>query len=361
MPDMKILHTADWQLGIKLAFVEPERAAQLRMARFNTVRNIAKLAKEKQVDVVVVAGDVLDDNGVGRDTLQATDDALAQFDPIPVVLLPGNHDAGTADCALLRLQKSKHVHIAISCEPIKLGGGTLYPCPLLTRHQYDDPAEWIPAGAVNDGVRVAIAHGGALDFGAGDCELPNRIDVPRILSKGIDYVALGDWHGTFTYNERAWYSGTHEPTRFKEKDPGNVLVVEIASPGAVPVIVSIPVASTRWLRHRVVFSETGQVAELRTYLDQLPERASTLLELDLSGHLPIKDKANLELLLIEYNERLAYLRLEDKVLVQPTTEELAGFTAEGFIGEAANELRVSQEPAARDALVLLYRLMQEAR
>lgn len=357
---MKILHTGDWQLGIKFAFVAPERAAQLRMARFNTVRKIAQLAKDEKVDVVVVAGDVLDDNGVGRDTLQAADDALAQFAPIPVVLLPGNHDAATADCALLRLQKRKHVHIATSRELIKLGGGTLYPCPLLTRHQFDDPAEWIPSEADADGVRVAIAHGGALNFGAGDCELPNRIDVQRILGKGIDYVALGDWHGTFTYNERAWYSGAHEATRFKERDPGNVLLVEIAAPGALPVIRTIPVASTRWLQHRVVFSEAGQVDELRAYLDQLPERASTLLELELSGHLPIKAKADLDMLLIDYSARLAYLRLEDKVLVQPTAEELASFTAEGFIGEAANDLRASTDPAARDALVLLHRLMQEA-
>lgn len=356
---MKILHTADWQLGIKFAFVESDRGARLREARFNTVRKIARLAKNERVDVVVVAGDVLDDNGVGRDTLQSTDDALAQFEPIPVVLVPGNHDAGTADCALLRLQVRKHVHIGINRAPIQLGADTLYPCPLLTRHQYEDPAEWIPSDIGSDGVRVAIAHGGVLDFGVGDCELPNRIDVPRILGKGIDYVALGDWHGTFIYNERAWYSGTHEPTRFKEKDPGNVLLVEIAGPGAVPVITRIPVANTRWVQQRLVFSDAGQVDELREYLERLPERGSTLLELSLSGHLPIKSKSDLELLLVEYNERLAYLRLEDNVLVQPTPEELNNFMAEGFIGEAVTELRAAEEPAARDALVLLYRLLQE--
>lgn len=358
---MKILHTADWQLGIKFAFVAPDRSAQLRMARFNTIRKIAALAKDDQVDVVVVAGDVFDDNGVGRDILQAADDALALFDPIPVVLLPGNHDAGTANCALYRLQKRNHLHVAIGREPIKLADGTIYPCPLLTRHQFDDPAEWIPHRGGGEGVRVAIAHGGALNFGAGDCELPNRIDVPRILGKGIDYLALGDWHGTFTVNDRAWYSGTHEPTRFKERDPGNVLLVEIAAPDAVPEIRKVAVASTRWRLQSVVFSAPNQVDELRAQLEQLPERASTLIELDLSGNLPINAKATLERLLMEYSERLAHLRLTDKVLAQPTEEELSDFSAEGFIGEAVNDLRAAHDPAAQDALVLLYRLMQEAR
>jgi DNA repair exonuclease SbcCD nuclease subunit len=355
---VRFLHTADWQLGIKYAYVAPERAAQLRMSRFNAVRKIAQLARERKVDAVLVAGDVMDDNGVGRDTLQQTDDALAQFD-VPVLLLPGNHDPATPDSALARLAKPKHVHLAVTKAPIHLERMTVYPCPLMTRHQYDDPGAWIPERAAGDGVRVALAHGGALKFGGGDCEVPNRIDVDRMIGKGIDYVALGDWHGTFKVNDRAYYSGAHEATRFKEKGPGNVLIVEIDEPGVLPRVEVVRIANTRWLQHDVAFSEAGQVAELRTFLDALPERAQTLVELNMTGHLPIKAKAELDALLEDYGERLAHLDLGgSQVLVQPTEEELAAFTAEGFIGQAADDLRTSTEASSRDALVLLHRLMQ---
>src|SRR6187399_717678 len=62
---VRFIHTADWQLGLKLRYLQPERAAQLRLIRFQTVRAIAALARQRQADFVLVAGDVLDDNGLG--------------------------------------------------------------------------------------------------------------------------------------------------------------------------------------------------------------------------------------------------------------------------------------------------------
>lgn len=357
----RFLHTADWQLGIKFAYVAPERAAQLRQSRFLAVRKIAQLAKDRKVDAVLVAGDVMDDNGVGRDTLQQTDDALAVFDPVPVILLPGNHDPATPDSALARLAKRKHVHLATTRDPIKLANGTVYPCPLLTRHTFDDPAAWLPERGPSDGVRVALAHGGAIDFAEGDCETPNLLDVKRMLGRGFDYVALGDWHGTFKYNDRVYYSGAHEGTRFKEADPGNVLIVEIAGPGATPQVETVRVANTHWVQRQVQFTDAGQVEELKSFLEALPERAQTLVQLELTGQLAIQAKSDLDVLLEDCGQRLAHLNLKtNSVLVQPTEQELASFTAEGFIGQAVEDLRAASDPASRDAMVLLHRLMREA-
>jgi len=75
---IRILHTADWQLSLKLRYVNAERAAQLRLLRFQTVRAIARLAKSELVDLVIVAGDVLDDNALGRDANQSDDWILPQ-------------------------------------------------------------------------------------------------------------------------------------------------------------------------------------------------------------------------------------------------------------------------------------------
>src|SRR6202022_4782089 len=78
---VRFIHTADWQLGLKLRYLPPERAAQLRLIRFQTVRAIAALAKSRQADFVLVAGDVLDDNGLGRDNLQQTATATRMPSP----------------------------------------------------------------------------------------------------------------------------------------------------------------------------------------------------------------------------------------------------------------------------------------
>jgi len=192
----RFLHTADWQLGLGLRFVPGDRGAKVRNERFEAVRRLAALAHEHEVDAVVVAGDVFDDNGVGPHTLQAARDALALFAPIPVLLLPGNHDAATPGCALSRLQGGDHVRVLLDRRAEVVGDAAFFACPLLHRHERDDPTAWLPAREAGDAaVRVAVAHGAVLDFSE-TTESPNRIDAASVLARGFDYLALGDWHGT---------------------------------------------------------------------------------------------------------------------------------------------------------------------
>jgi DNA repair exonuclease SbcCD nuclease subunit len=361
---VKLLHTSDWQLGLRLNFVGGDAAVRLRAQRFDTVRRIGRLARERQVDAVLVAGDVFDDNGVGADTVQQARDALAEFGDIPVILLPGNHDPATADSALRRLLPTpEHVHLALTREVITVGGATrpleIYPCPLMTRHHYDDPAAWLPGRGDSTAIRVAVAHGGALSFGE-TTETPNRIDVAAILGRGFDYVALGDWHGVYQVAPQAWHAGAPEATRYKEKQPGYVLIVDIDAPGAEPRVEQVPVARTRWLTQTLDLASDDSLDALAARLDALEEKSWTLLELTLHGQLSLAGQARLEALLDDYRGRLAHLRVDaGAVTAAPTASDLDTLRGEGFLGRAIERLRGGEDPADADALRLLYRLMQE--
>src|ERR1700760_4148663 len=148
---VRFIHTADWQLGLKLRYLQPERAAQLRLIRFQTVRAIAALARGRHADFVLVAGDVLDDNALGRDNLQQTTDALRSFGDLPVGLLPGNHDAATADSALMRPERPPAGKVLAERTPVRVGDSLIYPCPLMRRHEMDDPTRWLTAREPGDG------------------------------------------------------------------------------------------------------------------------------------------------------------------------------------------------------------------
>lgn len=358
---MKLLHTADWQLGLRLNFVGGDNAVRLRAQRFDTVREIGRLARQHQVDAVLVAGDVFDDNGVGGDTLQQTRDALEAFGDVPVILLPGNHDPATADSALRRLACGRaNVHVALAREPIELPGLTVFPCPLMTRHLFEDPAGWLPRQTDAEVIRVVLAHGGALNFGE-TTDTPNRIDVGAILERGYDYVALGDWHGLFEVGPRAWYSGAHEATRFKEKRPGHVLLVDVDAPGAVPHIEAVGIARSRWLTREVDLFEDADLDTFAAWLDALEEKSWTLLELSLRGQLSLAGHARLEALLRDWQSRLALLRIDtDTVQLAPTADDLAALRAEGYLGRAIEVLRSGEDEQDADALRLLYRLMKES-
>jgi DNA repair exonuclease SbcCD nuclease subunit len=356
---MRFLHTSDWQLGLKLNFVPGEAGARLRAQRFDTVRRIAEVGRERKVDAVVVAGDVFDDNGVGPDTIQQARDALAVFAPLPVLLLPGNHDPADSASALAQLAASPHVRVLSDQTPVATADGIFFPCPLLQRHTREDPTAGLPPrGPGESAVRVAIAHGGVLDFSE-TTETPNRIDVPRLLAKGFDYLALGDWHGTLRFDARAWYSGTPEPTRFTEQRPGNVLLVTIPAAGETPEVEPIPVGRARWLSHEMRFYADSDVTGLAAWFDAPTfERSWTLVSLALDGHLSLSGRASLDLLLETERGRFLHLDVSrDAVVDAPSDEDLHVLTAEGFVGIAANALRLEGTPEARGALRLLHRML----
>ena len=206
---------------------------------------------------------------------------------------------------------------------------------------------------------MIIAHGGVLDF-AEETETPNLIDAQRVLARGFDYLALGDWHGILHFGPRVWYPGTPEATRFKERAPGNALLVEIAGAGAEPQVTPIPVARTRWLSQGWSFHEGGDLERLGQWFEALVERSWTLVNLTLEGELSLGDRARLDTLLEDQGARLLHLRVDGTRLVDsPSEADLAAFSAEGLLGAAAAELQSEESPAGRDALRLLYRFLTE--
>ena len=64
---VRILHTADWQLGKQFENLEApsDKLAFLRQGRIDVVRRIGQLAIDRSVDAILVAGDVFERNEVG--------------------------------------------------------------------------------------------------------------------------------------------------------------------------------------------------------------------------------------------------------------------------------------------------------
>jgi DNA repair exonuclease SbcCD nuclease subunit len=356
------IHTSDWQLGLKLAYIPGDAGAQARLLRYQTVRAIAAVAHDRQVDAVLVSGDVLDSNAAGPETLQRAREALAAFAPVPVLLISGNHDHGGEACALDRLVEGlPHVRLLNRREAVTVAGATILPCPLLRRHEVDDPTAWLPQRGPQDGIRIAMAHGGVVDFAAlagDDVESPNLIDLRAVLAKGVDYLALGDWHGTLRVDPRAWYSGTPEATRFKERDPGKILVVRIAAPGAEPQVAQVPVATTTWQRWEETLADDAAIARLQSRFAGLAQSTTTCIELTLAGTLTLAGRTRLDALLQDWSQRCMLLRIDaTQVVAQPSEDDIAALAEPGLLAETVRRLRADTAPESGEALLLLHRLL----
>ncbi len=364
---MRFLHTADWQLGLKLAFIPGDRGAEARLLRFVAVGRLVELAHAHAVDGVLVCGDVFDDNAVGQEVLQRAREALAGFAPLPVLLLPGNHDWADPRGALARLDAGGHVRVCAAREPLPLGDGTVWPCPLARRHERDDPTAWLPAAPDDGRPAVVMAHGGIIDFAAlardgadaaaADPETPNLIDAGAVLERGYDYLALGDWHGALAAGPRVRYPGTPEPTRLKERDPGRALLVEIPARGAEPAVEALPVAATSWTRWRRALDGGDAVAALAAELAALERPSRTVLGLELEGSLPLAAQTRLEEVLAAWSERLLHLRVDSaRLAVAPSTADLEALRADPLLARIVDRLLAGGEEDL-PALHLLHRLL----
>jgi DNA repair exonuclease SbcCD nuclease subunit len=100
---MGFLHTSDWQIGEPFRFVDDETLAVLRAERLEVISRIGRLALEQQAPVVLVAGDVFDGVHPSLDTLLRPIERMRQFPNVEWHLIPGNHDAHTANSPWERL------------------------------------------------------------------------------------------------------------------------------------------------------------------------------------------------------------------------------------------------------------------
>jgi DNA repair exonuclease SbcCD nuclease subunit len=372
---IRFIHTADWQIGLRANFIPGDAGAVVRDARLRTLERIGAIAREFKAHFVLVAGDVFEHHGLKPDTVRKALDRMGAI-PAPVYLLPGNHDPLTPE-ALYRSDRWRrecpaNVRVLDSRSPVIVGNTrvALLPCPLFERHELGDVTEHLtPELGPKDHVRIGVAHGGIKEFLEGVADegesIYNAIPVNLAERARLDYLALGDWHGRLQIDERTWYSGTPEATRFKERDPGSVLLVELGGRCEKPVVNVQEVCTFRWRQGRFTVDTEEDLGHLARFLDDYSGKDSTLLELTLVGALNMDLRSRLEGdVLTRAKDRFRFLRVRDEGLhTYPDKDEVASLPAEGWLGRVVERLQGAplerQPDDAVRALRLLYRIHKE--
>ena len=275
---VRFMHTADWQLGMK-ASQAGSSAGAVRQARFAALHAMADLAKKEHVDFVVAAGDIFEDHDVDDLVVKKCINALERFAPVPVFILSGNHDPLVAGGVWQRSswrQAGPHVKLLENQNEVAVGpNAVLYPCPLTQKFSRTDPTASIPNRLDDDKrVRIGVGHGALDILPEKDLNFPISAGCPE--RTGLDYLALGDWHGTL-HHGKCHYSGAHEQTKFGETDPGNVLIVEIASAGEQARVRSVRVGQLRWTEHRILLSDPSDVVKLEAEIRAAGDLAARLV------------------------------------------------------------------------------------
>jgi DNA repair exonuclease SbcCD nuclease subunit len=375
---VRFLHTADWQLGMTRHYLAGEAEGRFRQGRIDAIAAMGRLAEQRGCAFAVVAGDVFDTNQVDRPTLLRAVEALNDF-PVPVWLLPGNHDYLDAASVLasdaFADACADHIGVLAGREPVAAADGVeLVGAPWTSKRPLCDlagaaVADLEPAG---DTVRVLVAHGG-VDALAGDHRDPGVIrvgDLEAAVADGrIHFAALGDRHSATQVGAsgRVWYAGAPEPTDFRETDPGHALVVDVDAQRCD--VEAVAVGGWRFVELARRVDGPDDVAALAAELDALPGKERTAVRLELAGTLTLTQAGELEGVLGDAADRLAALdrpARHDDLHVRPDDGDFSDLALAGYAAATRDRLAQlaetggEQAETAVDALALLLRLSQRS-
>ncbi|MEY2229597.1 MULTISPECIES: exonuclease SbcCD subunit D [Streptomyces] len=257
---MKFLHTSDWHLG--RAF----HRVNLLGAQAVFIDHLIETVREREVDAVLVAGDIYDRAVPPLPAVELYDRALHRLADlgVPTVMISGNHDsarrlgvgAGLIDRAGIHLRTDP----AGCADPVVLADahgdvalyGLPYLEPALVKDQFgaEKVSHEAVLGAAMDRIRadlarrapgtrsIVLAHAFVTGGQASDSERDITVGgveaVPASVFDGVDYAALGHLHGSQTIDERVRYSGSPLAYSFSEADHRKTMwLIELGAEGAI--------------------------------------------------------------------------------------------------------------------------------
>jgi DNA repair exonuclease SbcCD nuclease subunit len=325
------------------------------------------LAVERRVDAVLVAGDVFDAQTVSDKTIRRLFNAMQGYVG-PWVLLPGNHDAALAESVWTRAHRLGAIPVnVIPClrpeVQIVDDRFAVLPAPLVQRHTYGDLTDWYASAATPEGLpRIGLAHGAVQGVLPDDIDSANPIAADRAITARLDYLALGDWHGSKRLDDRTWYAGTPETDRFKANDSGQALLVSLAGAGATPEVQPLRTGRYRWQQRDI---RLAVPTDMDAALDTLAAfGGDDVVQFRVSGTSDLSGQRRLQHGVESARARVRALVYESQDLrLEPTEEDIEALHADGYVGEVLQQLRDEQSgqeaERARDALVILARMLDD--
>jgi len=307
---MRILHTADWHIGKRLGRID--RAEESR-AVFD---ELVGIAGDKQVDLIIVAGDLFDRGLPAFDSLRVVLDVLVRLAATGarVVAIPGNHDS--ADLFEVLAPHLIHAGVTLVHKPLPADGGGIVEIPsrdgketarvacfpFLHQAYIVDfmAAEWDKHKSYADRVRAICRHYAehldktarkdTVDILVGHFMVHNAVpsgsERPLYIGEAymatedaiphqFHYVALGHIHkaqpapGSEDY---ARYSGSVMQLDFGEAEQDKNVVLVDVTPDGTRRIEQVPITSGRKL-----MKVKGTIEELR---ERAPELAGAILSIE---------------------------------------------------------------------------------
>ncbi len=354
----KFLHTADLHLSRPFGFLPPQLADERRGDQRRVLTRIADLALEREVEILLVAGDMFDSADPDPTDLEAVTREFTRLGDAGthVFVIPGNHDYIRPNSFWYRMSAPNlHIFLGTEWDTVVLDDlgiavqGIAFQRGKSERRAFEDLA--IPKNMPS----IVMAHASYESF-EGQLEKYHPFALNDINAIDASYVALGHYHKFNTISADksraiACYPGTPEGISFDSPEIGDrFVIVGAINDNGVAEIEPVKMNRRSMMNAQIDCTSFESQASLfdamRRYCDM-----NTLMELRLTGMPTSEIAAVLEELTDRFKESFLYLSLDTSSLSIPSDLPADDRTIRGrFCKNLRQQIEDAADPERRRLL-----------
>ncbi|WP_455661411.1 metallophosphoesterase family protein [Pradoshia sp.] len=282
--DFTFIHAADIHLDSPLKGLSRYEGApvgRLRSATREAFINLVDLAIDRQVNFVIIAGDLYDGDWKDYNTglFFASEMARLEKHEIPVFMIKGNHDAASVITKEIKLPANVHVFDVKKCESRQLDDirVAIHGQGFNTRAVLENLAKGYPP-CVNGYYNIGVLHTSA--GGREGHENYAPCSVEDMKGKGYDYWALGHIHKREFLSQKdpvILFPGNIQSRHSKETGIKGCSLIEVEN-GVTKEITHIPLDVLRWDVIEADLTDVTQYEDFLAQAEQEIERAFDLAD-----------------------------------------------------------------------------------
>lgn len=301
---ISFIHIADLHLERPFPFLSSDKADRLREKQYESFKRLIKVANNKKVDFILVAGDVFNSNEIQAKNIKRFLNYCRQSDN-EIVIIPGNHDPNTSTYPLTGSSIPKNVTV-LSNDPHEVKGYKIVP-------GVPKKDNTVPVPQIKDKKAIYLAHGSIDQDGNVDFDYP--INLEEVKEANYKYSALGHWHTKKIYDSfKAAYPGTLMPISFD--DGHGYCKVDINENGKV-IINHNEISTIAW--HQFKITVYNNIDPIENKIKQYKNN-DTLLKINIDGTLSPTQLESIKQIVKEVKKEYFYLEINYEVKLESSRD-----------------------------------------
>ena len=325
MNTIRILHTADLHIGAECSYLGVN--AQKRQCEvLLTFEKIISMCNENKVDLLLIAGDLLDSNHIDPSLEEGVFNALGNLTDTRAVIALGNHDPYTADSPFKNRTLPEKVVVLPTKDSVitfddlhtRVYGASFDGVYNSGKNRFELTAPQ------DDYFNLCVIHGETRS----DLNGNYRPITPEFVkNSGMDYIALGHIHAKsqvqYVGTTALAYCGCPEGQGFDESGEKGVYMGEV-SKGNIN-LEFIPTAQRTHIRLDVDITDKEDIFDtILSILKETENYEKNYFRITLKGKRKSEAGIDINSLIARLSPLVSFVKIKDKTVLGTDLKELAG-------------------------------------